>query len=122
MEESNQFKKELRKIQSARANLLDKYNTTENIPHHSDIANQPYRPHKFAPVEGQTWSSYAEQLAIYIKFAEEKNIATHINGPRRAWYTHRSSPSCFMCEDTDLHHVMLQAIQSMAKQYPKSIY
>ncbi len=120
--ENNWVKKELRKIELTRQGMNDQYNTLDNQPHLSEIENKPYLPHKYAPKEGQTWTSYVEQLAIFIKYAEEKNIATHINGVRRAWYTHRSSPSCFMCEDTDLHHVMLNAIRMMAKQYPKAIF
>ncbi len=122
MEENNWLKKELRKIELTRKQMNDQYNTLEESPHISDIDKQVYLPHKFAPVSGQTWQSYIEQLKIFVKFADEKNIATHINGPRRAWYTHKSSPSCFMCEDVDLRHVMLTAMELMAKQYPKSIY
>ncbi len=116
------MKKELRKIELTRQGMNDNYNTLDASPHISDIKNEPYLPHKFAPKEGQTLQSYTEQLSIYIKFAQEKNIATHINGPRRAWYTHRSSPSCFMCEDTDLHQVMLSALRLIETKYPKLIF
>ncbi len=121
MKENNWLKKELREIERVRSNMNDNYSNPTEL-HPSNMENKSYLPHKFAPSEGQTWESYVEQLAIYVKFAMEKNVATHINGVRRAWYTHRSSPSCFMCEDTDLHHVMLNAMQSMAKQYPKSVF
>ncbi len=122
MIENNWLKKELRKIELTRQGMNDQYNTLEKPININDVDKQVYLPHKFAPKEGQTWESYVEQLKIYVKYADEKNIATHINGVRRAWYTHRSSPSCFMCEDVDLRHVMLSAMELMSKQSPKSIY
>ncbi len=122
MSENNWLKKELRKIELTRQGMNDNYNTLDEKININDIDKQVYLPHKFAPKEGQTWESYVEQLKIYVKYADEKNIATHINGVRRAWYTHRSSPSCFMCEDVDLRHVMLSAMELMTKQSPKSIY
>ncbi len=122
MEENNWLKKELRRIELIRKGITDQYNTLEPDKHISDIENKVYSPHKFAPSQGQTWESYTEQLKIYVKFANEKNKATHINGVRRAWYTHRSSPSCFMCEDMDLQNVMLNAMQLMAKQHPKNLF
>ncbi len=121
MTESHWYKRELAEIERVKNNANDQYSNPTDY-HISDISNKPYSPHKFAPSQGQTWESYVEQLAIYVKFAYEKNVATHINGVRRAWYTHRSSPSCFMCEDTDLHQVMLNAMKMMAKQYPKSVF
>ncbi len=102
--------------------MNDNYSTLDPPVDMSNVEKKVYLPHKFAPIEGQTWSSYAEQLKIYVKFANEKNISYHINGPRRAWYTHRSSSSCFMCEDVDLEQVMLHTIEMMAKQYPKQLY
>ncbi len=122
MNENNWLKKELRSIELQRKNMLDQYNSIDEPKDISDIERKVYLPHKFAVTMGQTWESYIEQLKIYIKFADEKNIATHINGPRRAWYTHKSSPSCFMCEDVDLRHVMINAMEIMAKQYPKNIF
>ncbi len=123
MEENNWLKKELRRIEQTRKGMIeDQYNTLNEPLDIHDISQKVNKPHKFAPQEGQTWSSYVDQLAIYVKYAEEKNTSTHINGPRRAWYTHRSSSSCFMCEDVDLHHVMLATMRAMAKQYPSQVY
>ncbi len=115
------IEKELREIERVRQGNNDQYNTIGE-KHVTDIISEPHLNHKFAPVDGQTFESYIEQLKIYIKYADDKNIATHINGPRRAWYTHKSSPNCFMCEDVDLRHVMLSAMLSMANAHPKDIF
>ncbi len=115
------LEKQLNEIERVRKGNNDQYNAPGDL-HVSDIDNAIVLPHKFAPVEGQTWESYVEQLRIYVKFADEKNIATHVNGPRRAWYTHRSSPACFMCEDMDLRHVMLTAMAAMQKAHPEDIF
>ncbi len=123
LNENNWLKKELRRIELIRKQIPeDQYNTLDKPIDKADVMSQTARPHKFSPQDGQTWSSYVDQLAIYVKFAEEKNISTHINGPRRAWYTHRSSSSCFMCEDIDLHHVMLSVLRSMSESHPNSIF
>jgi len=122
MIEKNWAKKELSRIEMERKGTSDQYNTDKDPIDIHDVDNAVYLPHKFAAKDGQTWESYIEQLKIYIKFADEKNISTHINGPRNAWYTHRSSASCFMCEDVDLRHVMFHAMLMMSKQYPKQIF
>ncbi len=102
--------------------MNDNYNTMEKPLDRNDIDKKVYLPHKYAVKEGQTWQSYVEELKIHKKYVEEKNIATHINGPRGSWYTHRSSASCFMCEDIDFINVMYRAIEMMAKQYPKQVF
>ncbi len=122
MEENNWLKKELRRIELTRKAMNDNYSTLEKPIDLANVENKHYLPHKFAPQQGQTWESYVQQLKIYIKFATEKNASVHINGPRGSWYTHRSSPSCFMCEDVDLHHVMLHTMEMMSKQYPKQVF
>ncbi len=122
MEENNWLKKELRRIEQVRTQANDQYNTTDKPLDKNDIDRDVYLPHKFSAKQGQTWESYIQQLEIYVKFANEKNISTHINGPRNAWYTHRSSSSCFMCEDIDLRQVMLNAMKLMAKQHPSNVF
>lgn len=72
------------------------------------------------PNSGESWERYADRLQIYCKISADKNRLTHIDGPRKAWYTHRSPMGCFMCEDTNLIAVMRRVIGLMAIQYPKN--
>ncbi len=122
MSYSNWYKKELSNIEAVRNQTKDYHNTLDKPLDRADIDKKVYLPHKYAAKEGQTWQSYIEELKIHKKYVEEKNIATHINGPRGSWYTHRSSASCFMCEDIDFINVIYQAMVLMAKQYPKAIF
>ncbi len=122
MEDNTWLKKELRRIELVRKHANDNYNTIEKPIDIADVDKRQYLPHKFAPIHGQTLESYITQLKIYIKFATEKNAQYHINGPRGPWYTHRSSSSCFMCEDVDLHHVLLHTLTTLGSKYPTFIF
>ncbi len=122
MEYDNWLKKELSQIERIRKNMDDQYNTTESSKHMSDITNEPRTDNRFSPKAGQTWESYVNEMKIVQEFAQKKNESTHINGVRRAWYTHRSSSSCFMCEDSQLQKILLQAMRYMASQHPEQVF
>ncbi len=70
------------------------------------------------PERGEKWTHYADRVKIYSKIGADKNRLTHIDGPRKAWYTHRSPMGCFMCEDMNLIAVMRRVIGLMSLQYP----
>ncbi len=71
-----------------------------------------------APERMEQLTHYADRLQIYTKIAAEKNRLTHIDGPRKAWYTHRNPMGCFMCEDVNLIAVMRRVIGLLAIKYP----
>ncbi len=122
MSENNWLKKELASIERQRKGLIDQYNTEEKPKNQHDFDNIIHADLRFAPKEHQTWESYIKELKIYVDFADKKNTGAHINGVRGAWYTHRQSSGCFMCEDVNLRHVMLSVLQIMAKQHPTNIF
>ncbi len=122
MEYNNWLKKELSQIERIRKNMDDQYNTIETPKHISDIQNEVKVDARFSPKAGQTWESYVNEMKIVQEFAQKKNESTHINGVRRAWYTHRSSSSCFMCEDSQLQKILLQAMRYMASQHPEQVF
>ncbi len=114
---------ELRKIELQKQGLLDKYNTLEEGVDLGRVEKIPLSKHKCAPKEGQTFEDYAKELLTHVKYANDKNYQVHIeNMGRKSWWTHRSPSGCFMCEDVNLQNVMLNVIQSIAKQYPKSVF
>ncbi len=115
---SEWYLKELRKIERQRNDVNDKYNTLDKITNPNDIEKLINSSLKYSPRHGQTWSSYATELATHIKYADEKNIKTHIEG-KTQWYTHRSPLGCFMCEDIAMRHTMHTIIIAMANKYPK---
>ncbi len=78
-------------------------------------ANIDYAPHR-----GETWNEFAGRIKIYADLNAEKNRLTHIDGPRKAWYTHRNPQGCFMCEDTNLISLMRRVIAYMAWKFPES--
>ncbi len=116
------FDKELDKLEKQQKGLHDQYNTLDNpidVKKAERVLNSNL---KYAPQLHQTWQQYVQELETHVKYADEKNTQSHINGTRGAWYTHRSPLGCFMCEDIALRHVMLQVLQLMAKQYPKTSF
>ncbi len=72
----------------------------------------------YAPERGERLSHYHDRLGIFIKLAAEKNRKTHIDGPRKAWYTHRSPMGCFMCEDMNMYHVLFRVLGLLVISYP----
>ncbi len=118
---SEWYLKELRKMERQRADLNDKYSTLEKITNVNDMEHLINSSLKYAPRHGQTWQSYATELATHIKYADEKNTKTHVEG-KTQWYTHRSPLGCFMCEDMAMRHVMHRVIIDMANKYPKEVY
>ena len=93
---------EINKIDRQRKGLRDQYNTLEKPYDENDIEAVVKCSLAFTPSKGQTLSSYLEALKIYYKICCEKNIKTHINGTKGAWYTHRNPMGCFACEDMNL--------------------
>jgi len=72
---------------------------------------------EYAPHEGETWKEYSVRIKIYADLGAKKNRLTHIDGPRKSWWTHRS-PSCFMCEDVNLISMMVRVLCEMASVNP----
>ncbi len=64
---------------------------------------------------------YIQRLQIHVEFNAKKNIKTHIQAPKGCWYTHKSPLGCFMCDDMNMIHYMLNLIKTMAKYQPEYI-
>ncbi len=112
------MRKELEKLELQQKNLRDNYNTLDPAINLNDAERVLNSNLRYAPQKHHTWETYAMELKTHVHYANEKNRKAHIEG-KRPWYTHRSPLGCFMCEDIAIMNVMLQVIQSMAKQYPK---
>jgi len=112
------YEDELRKISVQRNGLRDQYNTLDNPYDINDIEKITKADLEYTPNEGETLSSYYARAKIYVKMCEKKNIQTHINGPKGAWYTHRNPSGCFACEDLNLLNTLLRTLQLIAEKYP----
>ncbi len=112
------YEDEIRKIELQRKGMRDQYNTLDNPYDENDIKKIIHADLEYAPKPKQTLLSYTENLRIYYKLAAKKNIQTHINGPKGAWYTHRNPSGCFACEDMNLLSVMLQTLEYLAAKNP----
>ncbi len=114
---SEEYLRQMRQLERQEADLTSQYTDLEKIDKNDYYkvvnANVSYAPHK-----GETWKEYSERLRIYAKINADKNRLTHIDGPRKAWYTHRNPMGCFMCEDTNLISLQLRVIAEMASLYP----
>ncbi len=119
MDEESFYEKEIRKIDLQRKGLRDQYNSLDNPYQEEDYEKIIKADLEFTPKSGQSWNSYCENIIIYSSMNAKKNIKTHINGPKGAWYTHRNPQGCFCCEDTNLIAVLVSTIRLMAKQYPE---
>jgi len=72
----------------------------------------------YAPKRGQKLSSYLKDLKIHIDYSVTKNTSAHINGPKGAWYTHRSSRGCFMCENISMIKTQYHVLELVLLQSP----
>ncbi len=122
MIENNWLKKEMRRLDLIQKQMNDQYNTLEKPLDPNDIKHIINADLEFAPKTGQTLKSYYEQLKVYVKFCSDKNIKTHVNGPKGAWYTHRNPMGCFACEDLNLMKTMEAVIALLASKYPDYIF
>ncbi len=118
---SEEYLRQLRELERQEQDLKSQYTNEEKLDpnDYKQIVNARLN---YAPKTGQTWQSYADTLGIYTKLASEKNRLTHIDGPRKAWWTHRNPMGCFCCEDTNLISCLYSVIQLMASQYPENKY
>ncbi len=107
----------MRRLDLQRKNLNDRHNTLDEQTDTNDVEKLLNSSLKYTPESYQTWQQYVAELQTHIKYADDKNRRTHIEG-KRPWYTHRSPLGCFMCEDIALRHVMLRVLQLMANAYP----
>ncbi len=117
---SEEYLREMRKLELQEKHLVSQYDNDEEKLDPNNYksvtnANIEYSPHKI-----ESWHEYSERVKIYVELAAKKNRLTHIDGPRKAWYTHRSPMGCFMCEDTNLIHMLSRVICEMAQQYPEN--
>ncbi len=114
------YEDEIRKINMQRNNVRDQYNTLDNPYDLHDIEKVTKADLEYTPNEGETLNSYYNRAKIYVKLCEKKNIQTHINGPKGAWYTHRNPAGCFACEDLNLLNVLLRTLEIITEKYPDS--
>ncbi len=121
MEDNNWLKKELKNIETVRKQMHDNYNTLEPPKDINDIKHILNADLDYTPKEGQTWESYIQELTTHVQYSSKKNAKAHINGPRGPWYTHKGA-TCFMCEDQNLIHAMLNVMRLMASSSPKNIF
>lgn len=112
------YEDEARKLEQIRKQVFDQHNTLEKRIDPDDIIHIIKSNLKFTPEKGQLLTAYIEQLKVYVKFQDQTNINTHINGPKGAWWTHKNPAGCFCCNDLNLIHVMQTILNSLAIQYP----
>ncbi len=114
---SEEYLKQMRKLEMQENDLISQYTGLEimDVNDYKKVvnANVTYAPHK-----SETWKEYSNCVRIYAKINADKNRLTHIDGPRKAWYTHRNPMGCFMCEDTNLISLMCRVLDEMASLYP----
>lgn len=118
VEENEYYKKEMEKLERRSQSLTDQYNSLDNHYEEQDFNRILNANLDYAPKSHQTWMSYYESARIFAGMNAKKNIKTHINGPKGAWYTHRNPMGCFACEDTNLINVLLAVIGIMSHKMP----
>ncbi len=114
---SKEYLDEMRKLETQTEHLNSQY-TDEQKMDENDYHNIVNAQSICTPERGEQLTHYADRLQIYCKIGAEKNYKTHIDGPRKAWYTHRNPMGCFMCEDTNLIAVMRRVIGLLAIEFP----
>ncbi len=118
---SEEYLKQMRKLEMQENDLTSQYTDLEKLDKNDYKkvvnANVTYAPHR-----GETWKEFAGRIKIYADLNANKNRLTHIDGPRKAWYTHRNPQGCFMCEDTNLISLMVRVLDEISSKYPDDKY
>ncbi len=116
---SEEYLRQMRLLERQEQDLTSQYTDLEKLDKNDYKkvvnANVTYAPHR-----GETWHEFAYRIAIYCDLNAKKSRLTHIDGPRKAWYTHRNPQGCFMCEDINLISLMKRVIAEMALLYPNN--
>ncbi len=116
---SEEYLKQMRELERQEQGLKSQYTEEEKLDT-NDYRTVVNANIDFAPRKQETWAQYSDRVSIYAKINATKNYKTHIDGPRKAWYTHRNPMGCFMCEDTNLIAILRRVIGLMAIQYPEN--
>lgn len=110
--------KEIKKIDLQIKGLRDPYNTLEDRVSVHDVEKVLHTTLKYAPCVKQKLSSYLIQLQVHLRYAEDVSFASHVNGAKGAWFTHRRSKDCFMCQDLNIMNTMFSVLDLISKRYP----
>ncbi len=73
----------------------------------------------YAPQQHMEIQEYIYIIKAQRKIRYTKNYNTHIDTPKGCWYTHKRPDGCFMCDDMQMITVLCQALEFLAKKYPK---
>ncbi len=119
---SEEYLKEMRKLELQEKHLVSQYDNDEERLDSNNYKSVTNSNVEYSPHKNETWSMYAERIKIYADLAAKKNRLTHIDGPRKAWYTHRSPMGCFMCEDINFIFMLKRVICEMSSQYPDKTF
>ncbi len=119
---SEEYLKEMRKLEMQEKDLVSQYDNEENRLDPSNYRHVTNSNVDYGPKKGETWKNYSMRIEIYVDLAAKKSRLTHIDGPRKAWYTHRSPQGCFMCEDTNLIHMLKRVLENQSSKYPDNTF
>ncbi len=122
MDEDSYYNKTMEQLERQQRGLHDQYNSLENKFEEEDYLKVLKADLEFAPKAGENILHYANKLPQYKNSNAKKNIQTHINGPKGAWYTHRNPAGCFACEDTNLIAILTDVILIMANRHKEESF
>ncbi len=115
---SEEYLRQMRELERQEKGFTSQYDNNEKLLDPNDFKTVVNADLDESPKTGQTWAQYSDLLRVHIKIHQKKNFKTHVDGPRKAWYTHRSPMGCFMCEDINLIALLGRVIGLMAIQHP----
>ncbi len=114
---SEEYLREMRKLELQEKDLTSQYNNVQ-LKDPNDYKNVTNANVTYSPYKGEKWAEYAMRIAIYADINAKKNRLTHIDSPRKSWWTHRNPAGCFMCEDTNLISMLVRVITQMGGVSP----
>ncbi len=116
METDNEY---LARQERQQKQLRDQYNETSKYDALEDYQRIIQQSNlDYAIRKQENLENYITRLEIHVNFNATKNIKTHIQAPKGCWYTHKSPLGCFMCDDMNMIHYMLNLIKTIAKYQP----
>ncbi len=114
---SEEYLRQMRELERQEEHLKSQYTDAEkmDVNDYKKVINSTV---EYSPNKGESWMEYAKRVMIYAHINAEKNRLTHIDGPRKAWYTHRNPMGCFMCQDTNLISMLVRVLGEMSAVSP----
>jgi len=116
---SNEYLREMRKLELQEKQLRDRYSTEDKALDIHDFKTIINSDIKLAPDREETLKHYIEKIKIFQEISYQKNWETHVDNRYKVWHTHKLPLGCFMCQDQQFISVLIQVLECISSTQKK---